>query len=381
MLSTSFPSPAHLALSDSERAAHPNSFVSEVDNAVLPRVRFHHTGDVYVRGIQVLAFCRTIASPEFESIARQVRRLDMDFEDVRPTRAGLEMVANALAAMSNLDELVLLGLPSREADGWVLRKVTGRLRLFCTNLSIVSWDMLDFLRRQQDIVHLGTRSPPASEAPMRNAYQHMPFPTDVVPRLRTLDSPAPVLLSLQAASPPTRPLTHMRIDLNKLHPNVESEALKALAAFSSTVKRLSLCRSALRLSPASDRSGAMCMASVINRIAMNRRWAKLEFLEMRDESYDASAIPGLSQAISRCCPAVETIVWAPSTHPAGSTASAACIAIIFFTFSRHLRQFIFLDDASDPANKKYLSVAKQQGGELRAVPVGATEVEGMWKQS
>ena len=73
-------------------------------------------------------------------------------------------------------------------------------------------------------------------------------------------------------------------------------------------------------------------------------------------------------------------MWAPSTHPAGSTASAACIAIIFFTFCRRLRHFIFLDDASDPANKRYLSVEKQSGGELRAVPIGAAEVEDMWKQ-
>lgn len=73
-------------------------------------------------------------------------------------------------------------------------------------------------------------------------------------------------------------------------------------------------------------------------------------------------------------------MWAPSTHPPGNAVSAACIAIIFFTFCRRLRHFIFLDDAADPANKRYLSVIKQRGGELQAVPTGAAEVEDMWKQ-
>jgi len=380
MLSTSFPSPAHLALSDSERAAHPYSFVSEVDNAFPSRVRFYHSGEVNARGIHVLAFCSTVTTPEMQSIARQVRRLTFDFEDVRPARAGLDMVADALAAMSNLEQLTLLGMPTRDFDGWILRRTTFRLRSFCTNLSLISMDVLNFLRRQPGLTSLTTTSPPASDAPTKSAYQHMPFPMDAVPRLSTLDCCAPFLLSLQAASPPTRPLTHLRVDLNKLNPCIEIEALKALAAFSSTVRRLSLRRSALRLSPASDRSGAMSMTSVINRMAMKRRWAKLHFLEMRDGTYDASTIPSLSQSISQSFPFVETIVWAPSSHPVGSTASAACIAIIFFTFCRHLRQFAFLDGTSDPANKIYLSVSKQAGGELQAVPVGVKDVEEMWRQ-
>ncbi|KAH9938225.1 uncharacterized protein B0H18DRAFT_1112404 [Fomitopsis serialis] len=134
MLSTSFPSPAHLPLSDSERAAHPYSFVSEVD-ALPPRVRCYHSGEVNARGIHVLAFCSTITTPEMQPIARQVRRLNFDFEDLRPARAGLDMVADALAAMSNLEQLTLFGLPTRDSDGWILRRATFRLRSFCTNLS------------------------------------------------------------------------------------------------------------------------------------------------------------------------------------------------------------------------------------------------------
>ena len=289
MLSTSLPTPAHMGLPDgSERAPHSYSFAPEVDTISSQRARFYHSGDVTVRGIHVLAFCTTITSPGLQPIARQVRRVTFDFEDVRPTRAGLEAVADALAAMTNLEELTLLGMPNRDTDGWILRRATFKLRLFVTSMSLTSKDVLDFLRAQPDITNLGTLSPPPPDMPTKNAYQHMPFPADVVPRLTTLDCSAPFLLSLQAASPPTRPLTNMRVDLNRLNPNIESEALKALAAFSSSVKRLSLRRSALRQLPATgDRSGAMSMATVLNRAAPNRRWSKTEFLEMHDGTYDA----------------------------------------------------------------------------------------------
>ncbi|KZT74315.1 hypothetical protein DAEQUDRAFT_187966 [Daedalea quercina L-15889] len=288
MLSTSHPTPAHLALSDTERPTHPHAFVPGLDNAaVSQRVRFYHPSDVNVRGIHVLAFCSTIVSPGLQPIARQVRRLTVDFADVRPARAGLEILADALAAASGIEELTLLGMPAPDTDGWVLRKATFRLRQFTTNLALTSKDVLDFLRAQPDITALGARAPPPPDAPTKSAYQHMPFPTDLAPCLRTLDCTAPFLLSLQAAAPPTRQLANLRVDLNRLNPSVESEALRALATFSSTARRLSLRRSTLRQSPALDRSGALSMGSVVGRLAENRRWSRLRFLEMHDGTYDA----------------------------------------------------------------------------------------------
>lgn len=288
MLSTSFPTPAPMSLPVSERTAHPCSMVSDVDNTMLHRPRAHNSSEVSVRGPHVLAFCTTIASPGLQPIARQVRKATFDFEGVRPTYAGLNGVADAVAAMTNLEELTLLGMPDRDTDGWVLRGASFRLRLFMTTLSLTSKDVLDFLRSQPNITTLATISPLPPDMSTKNVYQHMSFPTDAVPRLTTLDCSAPFLISLQAASPPTRALTNMRVDLNRLNPNIESEALKALAAFSSSVKRLSLRRSALRQQPASgDRSGAMSMATVLNHAAPNRRWSKVEFLEMHDGTYDA----------------------------------------------------------------------------------------------
>ena len=291
MLSTSFPTPAHKALPEaSAQVPHPCSFASEVDAVNPQRICFYHSGEVSVRGAHVLAFCNTITSPGLQPIARQVRRVTFDFEHVRPTRACLEAVADALAAMPNVEELTLLGMPNRDIDGWILRGATFRLWLFATTMSLTSKDVLDFLRAQPDITSLGTFSPPLPDMPQaaKNAYQHMPFPADVARRLTTLDCSAPFLLSLQAASPPTRPLVNMRVDLNRLNPNVESESLKALAAYSSSVKRLSLRRTTLRQLPATgDRSGALSMAAVLNRAAPNKRWARTEFLEMYDGTYDA----------------------------------------------------------------------------------------------
>jgi len=91
------------------------------------------------------------------------------------------------------------------------------------------------------------------------------------------------------------------------------------------------------------------------------------------------SIPSLSQSISTCFPHIETLVWAPASHPAGSTIVVPFIASIFFTFCRSLRQFVFLDDASDAENKKFISIAKEGTGKVVQVEVTAEEVEDMWK--
>lgn len=222
--------------------------------------------------------------------------------------------------------------------------------------------MIDFLRRQPALAELSTTSPPPHLVQPRSTYAHFPFPHEVVPNLHTLDCPAPFLFSLQVATPPTRPLMNMRLDLNRLNSLVEIEALTALATYSATVERLSLRRSVLRTSPALDSVVALNMASVISRVANKRQWSKLKFLEMRDGMYDSYSIPKLAQAISSCFPNVETLVWAPASHPAGSTIVVPFIASIFFTFCRSLKQFIFLDDASDVTNKKFVSIAKTSSG-------------------
>lgn len=285
MISTSLPTSAHIGL-HTEQLVHPCSSVPEVDSPGPQRARFCHFPEGTVRGTPIIPFCTTVTAPGLQLIARQVRKVTFDFDGVRPTHADLETVADALAAMTSLEELSLLGMPNRDTDGWVLRRATPKLRLFMTNISLTSMDVIDFLRSQPAITHLGTLTPPP--IPTRNAYQHMPFPADVVPRLTTLDCSASFLISLQAASPPTSSLTNMSVDLNRLNPNVENEALKALAAFSSTVRRLSLRRSVLRHQPASgDQSGAMSMSTVLDRTSPNRRWPRLEFLEMHDGTYDA----------------------------------------------------------------------------------------------
>ncbi|PCH41116.1 hypothetical protein WOLCODRAFT_131710 [Wolfiporia cocos MD-104 SS10] len=339
-------------------------------------------GVVNVRGISVIAFCSTITSPGLQQIGKQVRKMIIDFDDVRPTRAGLELVSAALSLLTNLTDLTLMGLPS-DNDGWILRGAPFSLDRFVTNLPLVSKDVLDFLARQPNVTELGTTSPPphTAQPQPQGTYQYYPFPNHIAPRLTTLDCPAPFLLSLLAATPPTRPLTSLRVDLNRMHSLVEGDALTALALFSGTVERLSLRRSVLRTSPISDSMVAMNMASVISRVATKRHWPKLRFLEMRDGKYNSTTIPSLAQSISTCFPHVEVLVWAPASHPAGSKVVAPFIASIFFTFCRSLRRFVFLEDASDLQNKKFVSVVKQEGGQCRGTSVDAEDVENMWRSN
>lgn len=299
MLSAPLPSPSHFSPSESGMIPYSSALTFESEAEVPKLLRFCYTGEVDARGADVLAYCTTLTAPGLPHMARRVRKMTLDFGTVRPAPAALELVADALAAVTNLEELALFGMPSRENDGRVLRNASFKLHTFSTNLSLTSKDVLDFLSRQQGLTRIRTISPPATEVPQRNAYQHMPFPHSVVPLLRALDCPAPFLMSLLAASPPTRPLTSLRVDLNRMNPLVESEALRALSTFSSTVKRLSLCRSVPRASPASDSSGAMTMSSVMNCLAAKRKWSKLQFLEMRDGVYDSVSASFSSAIITR----------------------------------------------------------------------------------
>ncbi|OSX60302.1 hypothetical protein POSPLADRAFT_1058477 [Postia placenta MAD-698-R-SB12] len=370
------PTPSHY---DSQYTAPiPVAITDETESTVV-HGRLQHNGVVSVSGANVIPFCQTVVLPGLQRVAHQIRKLSIDFGSERPTHSNLEHLSAALEALPNCTNLTLLGLPSVEYDGWVLRNTTFSLTRLVTNLSLTSKDVIDFLRRQPALAELSTTSPPPHLVQPRSTYAHFPFPHEVVPNLHTLDCPAPFLFSLQVATPPTRPLMNMRLDLNRLNSLVEIEALTALATYSATVERLSLRRSVLRTSPALDSVVALNMASVISRVANKRQWSKLKFLEMRDGMYDSYSIPKLAQAISSCFPNVETLVWAPASHPAGSTIVVPFIASIFFTFCRSLKQFIFLDDASDVTNKKFVSIAKTSSG-LCEVLVKAPEVENMWRE-
>lgn len=282
------PTPSHY---DSQYTAPiPVAITDEMESTVV-HGRLQHNGVVSVSGANVIPFCQTVVLPGLQRVAHQIRKLSIDFGSERPTHSNLEHLSAALEALPNCTNLTLLGLPSVEYDGWVLRNTTFSLTRLVTNLSLTSKDVIDFLRRQPALAELSTTSPPPHLVQPRSTYAHFPFPHEVVPNLHTLDCPAPFLFSLQVATPPTRPLMNMRLDLNRLNSLVEIEALTALATYSATVERLSLRRSVLRTSPALDSVVALNMASVISRVANKRQWSKLKFLEMRDGMYDSVSIP------------------------------------------------------------------------------------------
>ncbi|KAI0952142.1 hypothetical protein AcV7_008038 [Taiwanofungus camphoratus] len=347
--------------------------------------RPQYSGVVSLRGISTLAFCKTITTPGLEHVASHVHSLTLAFEDVCPSHLGLQLVSSALAELTNLRDLTMLGMPSPESDGWVLRKASFSLDRFVTDLSLSSKDVLDFLARQTNITEMGTTSAaPSPTAHLKNAGQYHPFPSSLVRGLHTLDCPAPFLLSLLRSTPPTRPITSLRVDLNRLPPFVEVDALTALAMFSTKLKRLSLRRTVIGTAAATDESSAvgLSMTSLLNRIGAKRRWPVLKLLEIHDGSYDSTMIPALSQAISPHFPNVETLIWAPSDRRAHAKSHTTThyIAAIFFMFCRSLRHFVFLEPASDGQTATtYASFVKRPGGEVVDHILDAKDVEDMWR--
>lgn len=170
------------------------------DAAPIARGRFHHSGTVNLRGANIVPFCTTVTTPGLTKIARQIRKLIIDFEDVHPTDDELELLCMTLLLCNSCTDLTLLGLPSAEFDGWMLRDTSFSLDRFVTNLSLTSKDVLDFLRRQPNITELSTTSPPPHMVQPKSTYQHLPFPNEITPNLRSLDCPAPTCASTLTAS-------------------------------------------------------------------------------------------------------------------------------------------------------------------------------------
>ncbi|CCM03145.1 uncharacterized protein FIBRA_05267 [Fibroporia radiculosa] len=363
---------------------HPISFPFALRNPNFEeaplRARFHHTGVVNVRGMDIMSFCTTITAPGLRRIARQVWKMTIDFEDIRPTHEGLELVSTTLTSLTSCTDLTLLGLPSVEKDGWILRDTTFQLERFATNLSPTSPDVLAFLEGQSHITELNTMCPHPHVVRPEAMHQPVPFPNELIPALNTVECPAPFLVSLLCPAPDVRPLTSLRVDLSTQNAQVtESEALTALGTISENVGRLSLRRSMCRTTAMPRHVVEQNLTGAIDQLATKSPWKKLRFLEMRDGMYDLGTIPRLAGVISTCFPHIETLVWAPSGYPGGSRVVTAYIGSIFLTFCRSLRQFVCLDNTSDPENKRYMSVEKQSGGKMSQSEIDANDAENMWR--
>ncbi|OBZ70152.1 hypothetical protein A0H81_09945 [Grifola frondosa] len=361
---------------------------SSTESLITPSTVLGNIEEVSARGLSVMAFCKTITMPGLQDISRNVRSLSLVLEDIRPSSDDLTVIAQALEALTHLEQLTLLGLPFPDSDGLVLRNTSFSLRKFVSDLSLCSKDVLEFLARQTCLVELGTTSslPTAwSRAPIRCQPQYRILPNELIPDLKVLDCPASLLLSMLLASPPTRTITNLRVDLNRASSLLETDALVALASFSPTLKRLSLRRD--MVGSGARRSRAMrSMADVLDRIGEKRRWTALKFLELEDGPYDLTSVPALQQSISTYFPNIETLVWAPSRPAEHAEASNVLepeyIASIFFMFCPSLRQFIFSEPESEDGEKTYTSFSRLRSKDMHPEGIlDSAEVENMWRET
>lgn len=230
-------------------------------------------------------------NPIFHSMAQDLHTLSLVFDHARPTRDDLQDVSDALAMMTNLEDLTLMALPSPDSDGWILRSASFSLRRFTSNLSLSSKDVQSFLDRQSTIFELCTTSTlRSSRGHSTNTAPYDPLPLKLLPSLTHLDCPAPVLLSILLASPPMRPLTHLRVDFTGMKSLEVSEALATLSLFSSTLQSLSLRRGS-GANPETGGVVGLTIADVVDRFAERRRWTALKFLELSDGPFDPVSCP------------------------------------------------------------------------------------------
>ncbi|OCH92921.1 hypothetical protein OBBRIDRAFT_802274 [Obba rivulosa] len=322
----------------------------------------------------------------FHNMAQELRTLSLIFDDARPSREDLQEVSDALAVMSNLEELTIMGLPSPDLDGWILRRCSFALRRFCSNLSLSSKDVQSFLGRQSDIIELGsTSSLRSSRGNSPNMAPYDPLPLKLLPNLTHLDCPAPVLLSILLASPPMRPITHLRADFTGVKSLEESEALACLSLFNTTIENLSIRRAVggNHISPASGSVVGLSTADFVERFAERRRWTSLKFLEFLDGPFDATVVSGMQQAISTHFPNLHTLIWAPSGGVPGDgrrqTMAPTDIAATFMMFCPSLSTLILLEGAGDDDECKHVSYTRSRGQFAKVVRHEPGEIEGLWR--
>ncbi|EMD40790.1 hypothetical protein CERSUDRAFT_91535 [Gelatoporia subvermispora B] len=328
-----------------------------------------------VRGKYIAPFCKMLKSTIFQNMTQELKTLSLVFEDTCPSLDELQEVSDALATMSNLEDLTLMGLPSPDSDGWILRRCSFSLRRFRSNLSLSSKDVQSFLNRQSSIVDLSSTSClRSSRGHSNNTAPYDPLPLKLLPNLTHLECPAPVLLSILLASPPMRPLTHLRVDFTGIKSLEESEALACLSLFSSTLESLSVRRVPPSGQPNPANGGVVGLSTgdFVERFAERRRWPKLTFLELIDGPFDATVVPSLQEIVSTHFPGLDTLVWAPSSgvpaDGAGQTLTPTGVATTFMTFCPALSAFTLLQNVEESKAMKHVTYTRGDNDSVVVAP-------------
>lgn len=241
------------------------------------KLRILRSDAISLKGFAIIAFCKSIIEPNFESFADSLQVLSLDLNHLSASHDSMGLVARTFKAIPNLKELIFLGFPEAAVDEHgIFDSVPFSLERFKTDLSPATNSMVRFLPGQRELEELQILYTPTTHIRSHSDYEN--FPRDIVPGLKSLECAGPTLVSLLLSSS-TPQLRHLRVNLNRLSRGEESDSLAAIFKLRSTLRSLSLQRK-------STKHSQMSMADVLEKVTHTEdRW-RLKCLELQDNSYD-----------------------------------------------------------------------------------------------